>query len=136
MRLLERDETRRVGSSDTGATVLDRLVWDGELSEVVSDHLRLDLSLNKDNEAYSANECNKFCFVILHFTRTKLETYLVEDLSVVDSDDGSDHLGEDDHVTEVSLDASGLLEDSARLQFHKNKNEITKGCMSWFAYLK
>lgn len=57
----------------------------------------------------------KVCFVILHFDELKLKTYLVEDLSVVDSDDGSDHLGEDDHVTEVSLDGSGLLEDSARL---------------------
>ncbi|GMT29326.1 hypothetical protein PFISCL1PPCAC_20623, partial [Pristionchus fissidentatus] len=82
--LLERDETRRVGSSDTGTTVLDRLVGDGELSEVVSDHLRLDLSL-------------------------------VEDLSVVDSDDGSDHLGEDDHVTEVGLDGGRLLEYSSGL---------------------
>ena len=76
--LLEGNETGRVSGTNTGATVLDALVGDGELSEVVSDHLGLDLDL-------------------------------VEGLSVVDTNDGSDHLGDDDHVTEVSLDNSGLL---------------------------
>ena len=40
--LLQRDETRRVCSSNTRATVLDRLVGDGELSQVVATHLRLE----------------------------------------------------------------------------------------------
>lgn len=35
----------------------------------------------------------------------------VEDLSVVDTDNGTDHLGDDDHVTEVGLDGGGLLVD-------------------------
>ncbi len=39
--LLQRDETRRMCSSNTGATVLDWLVGDGELAQVVSAHLRL-----------------------------------------------------------------------------------------------
>jgi hypothetical protein len=51
---------------------------DGELGEVVADHLGLDLDL-------------------------------VELLAGVDTDDGTDHLGDDDHVTEVSLDEVGLL---------------------------
>jgi hypothetical protein len=68
-----------VGGTNTGTTVLDGLVGDGELSEVVSNHLGLDLDL-------------------------------VEGLSVVDTDDGTDHLGDDDHVTEVGLDDSGLLQ--------------------------
>ena len=34
-----------MGGTDTGATVLDRLVGDGELAQVVSDHLRLDFDL-------------------------------------------------------------------------------------------
>ena len=42
--LLERDETRRVGGTDTGTTVVHRLVGEGELTEVVTDHLRLDLN--------------------------------------------------------------------------------------------
>jgi len=67
-----------VGGTNTGTTVLDGLVGDGELSEVVSNHLGLDLDL-------------------------------VEGLSVVDTDDGTDHLGDDDHVTEVGLDDGGLL---------------------------
>ena len=39
----------------------------------------------------------------------------VEDLSVVDSDDGTDHLGDDDHVSQVGLDGRGLLVDLALL---------------------
>ena len=33
----------------------------------------------------------------------------VEDFAVVDTDDGTDHLGDDDHVTEVGLHDRGLL---------------------------
>ena len=71
-RLLQGNETGRVGGTDTGTTVLDGAVRDGELGEVVADHLGLDLDR-------------------------------VEDLAVVDADDGADHLGDDDHVTEVGL---------------------------------
>ena len=39
--LLERHEARRLGGTDTGATVRDGLVGDGELAEVVANHLRL-----------------------------------------------------------------------------------------------
>lgn len=39
--LLQRDETRRVCSSNTRATVLDWLIGDGELTQVVATHLRL-----------------------------------------------------------------------------------------------
>ena len=42
IRLLERNETRRVGGTNTGTTVTDGLVGDGELTKIVSDHLRLD----------------------------------------------------------------------------------------------
>lgn len=42
--LLQWDKTRRVGSTDTGTTVLDRLVCDGELTQVMSNHLSLRLS--------------------------------------------------------------------------------------------
>lgn len=42
--LLERDETGRVGGTDTGTTVVNGLVGEGELAEVVADHLRLDLN--------------------------------------------------------------------------------------------
>lgn len=39
--LLQRDETRRMCSSNTRATVLDWLVGDGELAQVVTTHFRL-----------------------------------------------------------------------------------------------
>ena len=42
---LEGNEPRGVGSTDTRPTMLDRLVRDGELCEVVANHLRLDLNL-------------------------------------------------------------------------------------------
>jgi hypothetical protein len=38
-----------------------------------------------------------------------LDFDLVELLTGVDTDDGADHLGDNDHVTEVSLDLVGLL---------------------------
>lgn len=38
-----------------------------------------------------------------------LDFDLVELLSGVDTDDGADHLGDDNHVTEVGLDEVGLL---------------------------
>jgi hypothetical protein len=38
-----------------------------------------------------------------------LDLNLVELLTGVDTDDGADHLGDDDHVTEVGLDEIGLL---------------------------
>ena len=40
-RLLEWDESGGVGGSDTGPTVLHRLVGDAELSQVVTNHVRL-----------------------------------------------------------------------------------------------
>jgi hypothetical protein len=39
---MKRDEPGRVGGADTGAAVTDGAVGDGELSEVVSDHLGHD----------------------------------------------------------------------------------------------
>lgn len=36
-------------------------------------------------------------------------THLVEGLSVVHADDGADHFGNDDHVSQVSLDDGRLL---------------------------
>lgn len=54
------------------------VLGDRELSQVVANHLRLDLNL-------------------------------VELLTGVDTDDRADHLGDDNHVTEVGLDEVGLL---------------------------
>ena len=48
--LLERDESGGVSGTDTGATVLDGLVSDGEFAEVVTDHLGLDFNLCDVNE--------------------------------------------------------------------------------------
>ena len=39
----------------------------------------------------------------------RLDLHRVEHLAVVDTDDGPDHLGDDDHVAEVGLDDSGLF---------------------------
>ena len=44
-RSLEGDEAGRVGRADAGLAVLDRLVGDGELRQVVADHVGLDLDL-------------------------------------------------------------------------------------------
>ncbi len=43
--LLQRDESGGLGSTDAEPTVLHGLVRDRELSQIVSNHLRLDLDL-------------------------------------------------------------------------------------------
>lgn len=53
--LLQWDETGRMCRSDTGTTVLDWLVGDGELPQVVATHLRLEremykVSVEQDNQ--------------------------------------------------------------------------------------
>ncbi len=58
--------------------MLDGLVGDGELAQVATNKVRLDLNID-------------------------------ELLSVVDTDDGADHLWEDDSVSEVGLDGDWLL---------------------------
>ena len=60
----------------------DRSVGDGELSEVMANHLGLDIDV-------------------------------VENLSVVHSHLGMDHLGDDEHVAKVGLHHSRLVEDTA-----------------------
>ena len=44
-----------MGGTDTGPSVLDWLVGDGELAQVVSNHLRLDLNLCEDLAVVNAN---------------------------------------------------------------------------------
>lgn len=55
MCLLERNEARRVRSSDAGPSVLHRLVRDRELAEVVADHLGLDLGLKEHHEHFNCD---------------------------------------------------------------------------------
>jgi len=43
--LLQRNESRRVSGTNTGSTVLDRLVRDRKLSQIVTHHFRLDFDL-------------------------------------------------------------------------------------------
>ena len=76
--LLKRNELGRVSSTNTGTTVLNGLVSNGEFTEVVTSHFRLDFNL-------------------------------VEGLTVVDTNNGTDHFRNNDHVTEVSLDNFGLF---------------------------
>lgn len=76
--LYDLSQRHESGRSVTGSTVSDRGVCDGEFTQVVADHLRLDLNS-------------------------------VENLTVVDTDDGTDHLWDNDHVSQVGLDNSRLL---------------------------
>lgn len=74
-RLSQRHES---GRSVTGSTVSDWGVGDGELTQVVANHLWLDLNG-------------------------------VENLTVVDTNQGTNHLWDNDHVSQVGLDNSWLL---------------------------
>jgi hypothetical protein len=51
---------------------------------------------------------NDQCLPIRIERRDRIERR-TEDLSVVDTNDGTDHLGNDDHVAKVGLDDLGLL---------------------------
>ena len=67
-----------MGGTNTGSTVLNWLVGDGELSKVVANHLGSDFNL-------------------------------IEELAVVNSNDRSDHLRNNDHASKMSLDWGRLL---------------------------
>lgn len=51
----------------------------------------------------------------LHTRNESNKIYLVENLSVVDSDNSSDHFWKDDHVTKMSLNTGWLLQDTGGL---------------------
>ena len=51
------------------------------------------------------------CSLTDHLEKTYLNFHCNESLSVVDTTHGSDHFGNDNHVTEMSLDSLGLLAD-------------------------
>jgi hypothetical protein len=89
--LLQRDKTRRVGSTNTGTTVLNRLVCDSELSQVVSNHLSLKISQDR----------------VEHLAYPNFNSG--EGLSIVNTNYGSDHLRYDDHVAKMGLHSSGSL---------------------------
>jgi hypothetical protein len=82
--LLKRNKLGRGSGTNTGTTVSNRLVGDGEFTKIVTSHLRLDFNL-------------------------------VEDLTVVNTNDGTNHLRDNDHVTEVGLDSLRLLTGRGRL---------------------
>ena len=70
--LLQRNELRRVSSTNTRTVVLHRLVRQRELAQIVTDHLSLDFNV-------------------------------VEVATVVHTNNRTNHLGNHDHVAEVSL---------------------------------
>ena len=47
--------------------------------------------------------------------QTHLDFHVHEELAVVDTDDGADHLGDDGHVSQVSLDGGRLVVGSGGL---------------------
>merc|ERR1711994_8198 len=77
--LLERNESRRVGGTDTGSTVSDRLVRDTVFAKGGTNHLGFDFNTQHH-------------------------------LTVVDTDDVSDHTGQDADVSAMGLDWSGLVD--------------------------
>lgn len=76
--LYDLSQRHESGRSVTGSTVSDWGVGDRELTQVVANHLWLDLNG-------------------------------VENLTVVDTDDGTNHLWDNNHVSQVGLDNSWLL---------------------------
>ena len=48
-------------------------------------------------------------FTQVHANHFRLHFHTAEHLSVVDTDDGTNHFRDDDHVTQVGLDTTGLF---------------------------
>lgn len=98
--------------NDGGVETETLYVRHGELGKVVSGHLGLDLNGVEDLRRECIGTTGQQSRSAKH-DRVRIRTYAY--LSVVDSDNGTDHLGDDDHVSEVGLDGSGLLVDGALL---------------------
>ena len=111
-----------MGGADSRTTVLHRLVRDGKLAQVVTNHLRLKIYTCKSHTMEGLWRRNFYKFQtsttlgVHKAERSKscrqhpyLDLDLVEGLSVVHPDDGASHLRDDDHVPEVGLDDVGLL---------------------------
>ncbi len=96
-------QSRGVGGTNTGTTVLDGLVRARELGEVVANHLRLDL--NRVEDLHRATRPTSTFRPCRLYETPRERTHL----AVVDTDDRADHLGDDDHVTEVGLHDRGLF---------------------------
>lgn len=69
--LLQRNEARRMSGSNTRTTVFNRLVCDGELSKVMTNHLRLK---NRQNTPLAA-ACGSCEFIIFIKKNEALQTH-------------------------------------------------------------
>lgn len=61
--LLQRNKTGAVSGSDTGSSVLDWLVCQGELAQVVPNHLGLDFHLSKHTKKEKVKNLFKISFL-------------------------------------------------------------------------
>ena len=104
--LFQWDETGGVSGTNTGSTVTDWLVGHGEFTNVVVDHFWLDFNLVEDFIVFQNDISYK---MIRGESRSRvIEVRCNETLSftVVDTNDGSNHLWYNDDITKVSLDHS------------------------------
>lgn len=104
--LLERNETRRVRRTDTGTTVLDRFAIEvvSQRSPACGVPSSEELSWQKGCNVLRDRELGQV--VANHLG---LDLNLVELLAGVDTNNAANHLGDDNHVSEVGLDEVGLL---------------------------
>lgn len=101
--LLEGNETGRVGGTDTGSSVLD---WSAVLKSVPESRMKFQKLHNRQNRDNLLRD-REFGQVVTNHLR--LDFDLVELLSGVDTDNAANHLWNNDHVSQVSLDQIGLL---------------------------
>lgn len=101
----------RGGKRERADALANGLVGHGELGKVVAGHLGLDLDSVEDLERDEDHDARQRPSLQPADSTQPKRPHL----AVVDSDDRADHLGDDDHVTEVGLDGRGLLVDGALL---------------------
>jgi hypothetical protein len=88
-----------VGGTDTGPTVLDGLAMEESVFPML-------IQAGEAEEGVLLGD-REFGEVVAD--HLGLDFDLVELLARVDTDDGANHLGDDNHITEVSLDEVGAL---------------------------
>ena len=112
--LLQRNEPRRVRGTNTGSSVLHRLVGQRKLCQVVPNHLRLQ----GNGKLRECVRQSSWSMTAGKHKLTNLDFDLVENTTIVDANDTADHLWHDDHVAQMRADRLGLLTLKCLLLLH------------------
>lgn len=87
-----------MGGTNTGSTVLDGLVRDGEFGKVMTRHLWLDFHRRESLHETTYQQISQ-----------EIRVSILMHLSIVDPNNTPNHLRDDNHITQMGLDDRGLF---------------------------